>query len=275
MKEFSDVSRAATCASGVILESCSPESVVAKRRDSVQKPYGMTSVWGGHTVNTSILSFPSVVVGNLSLFKKGNGNNGSPTKFLGDDDNNIAWGGRTANIFCVTTAGFTLIELLVVVLIIGILAAVALPQYNVAVEKSRLVQQITMVDAIVRAQEVYYMANGTFAGDLDDLDISYPKGCTFDGGAGDHTWVNCGKFSVNYKHGGSVSNVHGSNSSHWSQGTLRYERIMSVGPQANDAHKTFCHAQTSDQTANTVCKSMGGTNPTNSPLFSGFTRYTL
>lgn len=171
--------------------------------------------------------------------------------------------------------GFTLIELLVVVLIIGILAAVALPQYNVAVEKSRLVQQITMVDAIVRAQEVYYMANGTFADDLDDLDISYPKGCTFDGGAGDHTWVNCGKFSVNYKHGGSSSNVHGSNASHWSQGTLRYERIMSVGPQANDEHKTFCHAQTSDQTANSVCKSMGGTNPTNSPLFSGFTRYTL
>ncbi len=43
MKGFSNVSRAATCASGVILESCSPESVVAKRRDSVQKPYGMTT----------------------------------------------------------------------------------------------------------------------------------------------------------------------------------------------------------------------------------------
>ena len=49
MKEFIDVSCAATCASVVILESCSPESVVAKRRDSVQKPYGMTFVWGGRT----------------------------------------------------------------------------------------------------------------------------------------------------------------------------------------------------------------------------------
>ena len=37
---------------------------------------------------TSIVSFPSVVVGNLSLFKKENDNNGSPTKFLGDDGNN-------------------------------------------------------------------------------------------------------------------------------------------------------------------------------------------
>ena len=86
MKEFIEVSRAATCASVVILESCSPESVVAKRRDSVQKPYGMTFVWGGRTVNTSILSFPSVVVGNLSYFFFDN--NGSPTKFLGDDGNN-------------------------------------------------------------------------------------------------------------------------------------------------------------------------------------------
>ena len=54
MKGFDDVSRAATCDSGVILESCSPESVVAKRRDSVQKPYGMTSGWGGRTVSAFV-----------------------------------------------------------------------------------------------------------------------------------------------------------------------------------------------------------------------------
>ena len=69
MKGFIEVSRAATCASGVIPECCSRESLVAKRRDSVQKPYGMTFVWGGRTVKP-ILSSPKVVVGDLFLLKR-------------------------------------------------------------------------------------------------------------------------------------------------------------------------------------------------------------
>ena len=73
-------------------------------------------------------------------------------------------------------AGFTLIELLVVVLIIGILAAVALPQYETAVEKSRMTEAMVLLRAIANANQVFFLENGRYAGptEIDSLDITIP-----------------------------------------------------------------------------------------------------
>ena len=76
-------------------------------------------------------------------------------------------------------AAFTLIELLVVVLIIGILAAIALPQYRLAVEKSRAMEAVVNLRAWHNALERYRLANGSYptssTSAMNDIDITLPS----------------------------------------------------------------------------------------------------
>ena len=73
---------------------------------------------------------------------------------------------------------FTLIELLVVVLIIGILAAIALPQYQKAVARSRYKQLKITAQAIAHSQEIFYLANNEYASTFDQLDFVTPDKST-------------------------------------------------------------------------------------------------
>jgi prepilin-type N-terminal cleavage/methylation domain-containing protein len=67
---------------------------------------------------------------------------------------------------------FTLIELLVAVLIIGILAAIALPQYQKIIIKARMAEIMTVGKAVKEAEERFFLANSSYASSFEDLDIN-------------------------------------------------------------------------------------------------------
>ncbi|WP_428071971.1 type IV pilin protein [Candidatus Avelusimicrobium alvi] len=150
--------------------------------------------------------------------------------------------------------GFTLIELLVVVLIIGILAAIAVPQYEKAVLKARFSEAIMATRTLKQAQDVYWMAQGTYTRDLSELDIVYPlaENPAYDNYiVGDNlicsvdemlNYVNCQIRKTPYLG--------------YSLGLL--------------AKKNFCFA---DDNKRSICESLGGNSPEN--YREGAWRYTM
>jgi len=67
--------------------------------------------------------------------------------------------------------GFTLIELLVVIIIIGLLAAIALPSFLSQANKARFAEAKAFVGTMSRLQQAYYLEKQTFAGDITKLGL--------------------------------------------------------------------------------------------------------
>lgn len=163
---------------------------------------------------------------------------------------------------------FTLIELLVVVLIIGILAAIALPQYQVAVAKSRLAAAIPLAKAVKDAQEIFYMANGRYAygAEVHTLDINLPGDCHTSTETED--LFTCNSCDIDSRYG-LEHNI-------WARIPQKIGIIMWLDQSENPGVRE-CLALSGNELARRVCASLGATQLSGLGTFSPGTyeRYLL
>ena len=141
---------------------------------------------------------------------------------------------------------FTLIELLVVVLIIGILSAIALPQYQKAVDRARYMQAVTLAEAVAKANQVYFLANNEYAHSFDELDVQLPTPTSIDDhGYWKYPWGYC--YIADTSRSKTICQVYVGKSS---------DRLYySVDAQTGQRR---CFATKDTKRANDICKSVTG-----------------
>ena len=146
--------------------------------------------------------------------------------------------------------GFTLIELLVVVLIIGILAAIALPKYQTAVNKSRYAGLMPLARSIKNAEEIIHMDRGAYSNKIDDLSISLPG--TVDGA----TVTNSDGTTL------TVTSTDTHNFVKATKTGLNNNYVMYFAKSANFPNGIHCEALKDNASAKQICLSYGPLNTT-------------
>ncbi len=71
-----------------------------------------------------------------------------------------------------TKKGYSLLESIIAIVVLGILASIALPNFTVSIEKTRASEGVKILSSLLTAQRAFFAENQAYAPDLDDLDIT-------------------------------------------------------------------------------------------------------
>ena len=152
------------------------------------------------------------------------------------------------NVIMGRLGGFTLIELLVVVLIIGILAAIAVPQYELAVEKARAAEALSVLKSIKQAGDLCVLQQGGMRDEymcgFDEIDLDLPG---FD--CSDPTYCEGEKIEYTCDEGGCMFPYAGP------VGDSSYAYLIGFMMEA-EGKKLMCHGDNAK--GQRLCKALGG-----------------